>query len=115
LPQLITDEGILTREELFAEISAAAPEPGDIVYIERRGEDYAWKRTGLGTDMPMPGFRNGSRPDVWIYYAGQWPFGSESPDRCRVFFSDLLDEMESMAGGIDRCRWPFDEPWPHRH
>jgi hypothetical protein len=88
LPQLITDEGILTREELFAEISAAAPEPGDIVYIERRGEDHAWKRTGLGTDMPMLGFRNGSRPDVWIYYAGQWPFGSESPERCRVFFSD---------------------------
>ena len=46
-----------------------------------------------------------SRPDVWIYYSGQWPFGSDSLERCRLFFADLLDEMEAMAGDMDRCRW----------
>jgi hypothetical protein len=49
------------------------------------------------------------------HYSGQWPFGSDSLERCRLFFADLLDEMEAMAGDMDRCRWPFDEPWPHRH
>ena len=95
----------LTREQLFAELSDAAIAPGDLVFIERRGEDYAWERIGIGTEMPMLGANTESRPDVWIYYSGQWPFGSDSLERCRLFFADLLDEMEAMAGDMDRCRW----------
>ena len=113
---MITLRGdFLTREQLFAELSDAAIAPGDLVFIERRGEDYAWERIGIGTEMPMLGANTERRPDVWIYYSGQWPFGSDSLERCRLFFADLLDEMEAMAGDMDHCRWPFDEPWPQRH
>jgi hypothetical protein len=41
-----------------------------------------------------------------------WPVEA---DRLRPFFDDLLAELESMAAGADRCRWPVDEPWPHFH
>ena len=95
----------LTREQLFAELSDAAIAPGDLVFIERRGEDHAWERIGIGTEMPMLGANTERRPDVWIYYSGQWPFGSDSLERCRLFFADLLDEMEAMADDMDRCRW----------
>jgi hypothetical protein len=54
-------------------------------------------------------------PDVWIYYSGQWPTEERGSGRRRVFLDDLLEEMESMAGGKDRCRWPLGKPWPQRH
>ena len=70
-------------------------------------------RIGIG-QMPMLG-ANTEPTRRMDHYSGQWPFGSDSLERCRLFFADLLDEMEAMAGDMDRCRWPFDEPWPHRH
>jgi hypothetical protein len=105
----------LTREELFSEILAARPGGNDLVYIERRGEDYGWNRVNLGTDMPAARPNSSTLPDAWIYYSGWWPFENEGIDRWHAFFDDLLAEMESMADGTDRCRWPFDEPWPHGH
>jgi hypothetical protein len=100
----------MDRELLFREIVASRPGTEDVVYIERRGDEYAWALTGPDEAWPVrveEGF-----PDVWIYWSG-WPAGD--PARHRVVFEDLLGEMESMAGGSDRCRWPLDEPWPHRH
>lgn len=103
----------LTREEFSSALLAAHPGPDDLVYIERRGEDYAWSHTESGADMLTA--RSGDRafPDVWMYYTGKWP--CEDTERWSAFFEDLLAEMESMAGGVDRCRWSLDDPWPHLH
>src|SRR4051812_17954723 len=38
--------GPLNRTELVAEIVADWPEPGEVLYIERRGENYLVKRIG---------------------------------------------------------------------
>lgn len=105
----------MTREELISNIEAARPSGDDVVYVERRGEEYAWKRTPLGAAASADGLGGEARPDVWIYYTGQWPSGDGDSRQWRLFLDDLLDEMESMAGGFDRCRWPLDEPWPHGH
>jgi hypothetical protein len=49
------------------------------------------------------------------------PGPADVPDRQQAVFKDLLEEMESTAGGSDRCRWPLDEPYgestlrDHRH
>lgn len=103
----------MNRDELYKAILAARPGGDDVVYIERRGEDYAWRRMLQDTTVYAPAHEN--LPDVWIFYAGQWPANDGAPDLWRQFFDDLIEETESMAGGMDRCRWPFDQPWPDRH
>ena len=55
----------------------------------------------------------GPSADVWMSFSAAWPL--DDPDRLRAFFDDVIAELESMAGGADRCRWPIDEPWPHFH
>lgn len=106
-------EAALTREELFSDLLASPPGGDEMVYIERRGENYALRRGGFEAGLPTAAEEAG--PDVWIYYSGRWPSPDEPDERWRAFVDDLLDEMESMAGGMDRCRWPLDEPWPHGH
>jgi hypothetical protein len=99
----------MDHDELFASLAEAAPSPEEIVYVERRGISYAWHRVSPGAEPPVwsPG------PDVWMYFSGPWP--QHSPARLREFCADMLAEMESMAGGADRCRWPVDQPWPMMH
>lgn len=81
-------------------------EPGELVYLERRGGEYTWERAA-GFDTPA------ELPEAWMYYAGAWPErGSEKVD---AFFTDLQAELESMTGGADRCRWSPDDPYPHGH
>jgi hypothetical protein len=99
------------RDALFDRITAASPAPGDILYVERRGEEYAFVVSN--PDQAWQAVGPEGFPDVWIYWSGEWPAGDTA--RQRAVFDDLLAEMESMAGGSDRCRWPLDEPWPHRH
>jgi hypothetical protein len=101
----------VNRADLLASIVAAGPGSDDVVYLERRGDAYAWHTvpvTEQRWDLP-----DEDRPDVWMYFQGAWPLND--PARLRPFLDDLLDELESMAGGADRCRWPLDEPWPHAH
>lgn len=100
----------MNREGLFSEIVAARPAEGDVVYVERRGEEYALRVTSpeAGLDAGAESF-----PDVWVYWTGVWPL--DDPDRQRAVFEDLLAEMESMGGGSDRCRWSVDDPWPRLH
>jgi hypothetical protein len=106
---------MLTQEELFAAIIAARPGVDEFVYLERRGEEYGWSCTDFTpSEFPVQS-GDGPLPNVWIYYSGRWPNQDESPDCWRAFFADLLAEMESMAGGDNRCRWPFDDPWPNGH
>ncbi len=103
--------GPLNRTELIAEIVADWPEPGEVVYIERRGEDYALKRTGDDGVLPIPS-PDESLPDAWIYYGGWQEYHRND---LSAFFDDLFAEMDAAAGGHDRCRWSPDDPWPHAH
>jgi len=101
----------LTRTELVEAVVAAPPDPGDVVYVERRGEQYSWRFFDPVQGLGAPAEPD-AHPDVWIYSTGPRPTGD--PDQVASFVDDLLAEMESMMGG-DRCRWPLDEPWPDRH
>ncbi len=102
----------MDRGELLAAIADARPGPADVVYVERRGEEYGCRVTGPEEDLLLGGGA-GEFPDVWIYWSGKWP--AEDPDRQRELFDDLLAEMETMISGGDRCRWSPDEPWPNLH
>jgi hypothetical protein len=98
----------MTREELFAELSEAPPDPDDVVYIERRGTEFSWALTGpdLSHHMHSSG---PTLPDTWIYYSGPWPV--EDSDAWLAFFDDLLDEMDAMAQSAPRRGWPLRDPW----
>jgi len=95
--------------ELLASLAESAPCLEDIVYVERRGVTYSWHRVIPGAEPP----ESSAGPDVWMYFSGAWP--QDDPVRLQAFCDDLLAEMESMAGGEDRCRWPLDQPWPMTH
>jgi hypothetical protein len=100
----------MNRQELLTFFMAARPGHDDTVYVERRGDTYGWRFVHAGEVLPSVA---GDAPDVWIYFSGAWPV--DDRDNLRAFCDDLLAEMESMAGGADRCRWPLDSPWPHMH
>jgi hypothetical protein len=106
----------MDRAQLLTEFTGARAEPGEAVFVERRGEDYRWSLLPpdevpvLGADAAGDGTPG---PDAWIIYSGGWP--ADRPDAMAPFLDDLLAEMESMCGGADRCRWPLDQPYPPRH
>jgi hypothetical protein len=102
----------MDRGELLAAIADARPGPVDIVYVERRGEEYSC-RVSSPEEPLLLGGGTGEFPDVWLYWSGEWP--ADDPDRQRELFDDLLAEMETMVSGGDRCRWSPDEPWPRQH
>lgn len=101
----------MDRPELLAAIAEARPGPADVVYVERRGEQYSCRVTGPGEELVLGGGGDGF-PEVWIYWSGDWP---DEPDRQQELFDDLLAEMETMVTGGDRCRWSPEEPWPRAH
>jgi hypothetical protein len=103
--------GSLNRSELITTIVADWPEPGEIVYIERRGDSYGLRRLGADGVFPVPA-PGESLPDAWIYYGG-WQ--AQHRTDVSAFFDDLFAEMDAAAGGHDRCRWSADDPWPHAH
>ena len=98
-------------DELFASIEANRPGRDDVVYLERRGDEYDWRIVPLGGAI-SPLAEAGPEPDAWMTFSASWP---SDPQRLRTFFDDLLGELESMVARADRCRWPVDEPWPHSH
>ena len=98
----------MNRDELLTSIAAARPGRDDLVYLQRRGDDYDWRLVAVDTSPSMS-----PSPDVWMSFSADWPV--DDPERLRAFFDDVMAELESMAGGPDRCRWPIDEPWPHSH
>lgn len=111
----------MDRDQLFASLAQAPPSAEDVIYVERRGREYAWHQVENGVSTA----RSSEGADVWMYFTGVWP--REDPVRARAFCDDMIDEMESMAGGADRCRWPLDDalrsggvmsiddPWPQLH
>ena len=104
----------MDRTRLTAELAAAGIGDGEVVYIERSGDDYRWSSLEPGAvAVPAAARPGGPEPDAWIFYSGQWP--SARPDELPAFVDDLLAEMESMTGGADRCRWPLDQPYQHWH
>ena len=102
----------MDREQLLTVIADARPGPADVVYVERRGEEYGCRVTSPGEDLLLGGGAAGF-PDAWLYWSGDWP--AEDVDRQRELFDDLLAEMETMVSGGDRCRWSPDDPWPRSH
>jgi hypothetical protein len=102
----------MNRDELFAAIVAAGPGRDDTVYIERRGDAYDWRMVAVDGAI-LESTEPAAGPDVWMSFSADWPL--DDPARLQTFFEDLVAELESMAGGADRCRWPLDEPWPHSH
>jgi len=100
---------MVDREQLLNDLLIADPQPGELIYVARRGGDYCWERADEGASW---GRDDGA--DAWIFYSWQRTLGG--PGAAREMFTDLLDEMESMTGCTgDRCRWPLDEPWPRTH
>lgn len=99
----------MDRAQLVASLTQAAPSAEDVVYVERQGTAYAWHRVNLGAQPP----ESSAGADVWMYFSGAWP--QADPARTQAFCEDMLAEMESMAGGEDRCRWPLDQPWSQLH
>jgi hypothetical protein len=51
----------MDRQELLAAIAAARPGQADIVYVERRGEDYHCRVSDPGEDLLIGGLGDGSR------------------------------------------------------
>jgi hypothetical protein len=102
---------IVKVDELYASIEANRPGRDDVVYLQRRGDEYDWRIVPLGSAI-TPITEAGAEPDAWMSFSASWP---SDPQRLRAFFDDLLDELESMVSGADRCRWPVDEPLPHVH
>jgi hypothetical protein len=102
----------MDRQQLFTSIVAARPGRDDIVYLERRGDEYDWRLVPV-EDAPITAATQASGPDVWMSFSAAWPV--DDPERMRAFFDDMIAELESMADKADRCRWPIDEPWPHSH
>jgi hypothetical protein len=96
----------VTLDELSDALRAVAPDEGESLYIERRGEVYAWSQ-GMGLES------SSTLPDAWISYTGKWP--ADDDEKWRALFADLIAELESMTGDADRCRWPLDDPWSHHH
>ena len=101
----------MNLQELFTSIAAARPGRDDFVYLERRGSEYDWQM--MASDSPDAAPPARQDPDVWMSFSAAWPV--DDPDALRAFLDDVIAELESMAGGADRCRWPVDEPWPHFH
>ncbi len=101
----------MDRDELLAAIAAARPGAGDVIYVERRGQEYDCRVSDPGENLMLGGAGNGF-PDVWLYWSGDWP---DDPARQQDVFDDLLAEMETMVTGGERCRWSPDDPWPRAH
>lgn len=102
--------GPMTRDELFDALVAARPADGDLVYVERRGAEYGLAVSAPEDGLPAP---SGGFPEAWVYWTARWP--ADDVERQQATFEDLLAEMDSMAGGSDRCRWDPADPWPHGH
>ncbi|MBO0820345.1 MAG: hypothetical protein J2P26_05790 [Nocardiopsaceae bacterium] len=101
----------MDRTGLLTDLAGARIAPGEIVYLERRRAEYRWHRLPPDTvPGPPPGE---SLPDAWMFYSGRWPDNGSAD--VPAFVEDLVAEMESMADGSDRCRWPLDQPYPHMH
>jgi hypothetical protein len=103
----------MNREELFTSIVAARPGRDDIVYLQRRGDEYDWRLVALGDAAVAAAPSGVADPDVWMSFSARWPV--DDTEQFRAFFDDMLAELESMADKADRCRWPVDDPWPHSH
>ncbi len=101
----------MNRTQLLRDLLERPPITGETVYLERTGSDYTWRFLDIAKTLAAPG--NSERaPDAWLYYSGTWP---DDPARLSDHLDDMLAEMDSMCGGRDRCRWPLDQPYPHRH
>ena len=113
----------MKAERLFQELSHHWSDPGGragtgdggmpeegTLYVERSGDEFSWRVIPFGAPLEPPSGAGEKHPDAWIFRIGEVPAGG--PETSRKFFDELIAEMETMAAGPDRCRWPLDQPWP---
>lgn len=102
----------MTEDEVFDSIVAAKPGPDEVLFVGRNGKEYSWRSVPAGE--PMSAEVDGVFLEAWMFLTAPWPTGV-GVDEQRVFYDDLVAEMETMADGADRCRWEFDDPYGYRH
>ena len=75
---------------LLASIVAARPGRGDIVYLERHGDEYDWR---LVTETAPS---TTTTPDVWMSFSAAWPLDDQA--RLQAFF-DRMPAATRRGGG----------------
>ena len=59
-------------DELYASIEANRPGRDDVVYLERRGDEYDWWIVAPD-GAPQPVRSDHLDPDVWMSFSATWP------------------------------------------
>ena len=77
----------MNRDELLTSIAAARPGRDDLVYLQRRGDDYDWQLVAVDTSPSTS-----PSPDVWMSFSADWPV--DDPERLRAFFDDVMAELD---------------------
>jgi hypothetical protein len=79
----------LSRDDLFIDLVTARFDGGELVYVERRADQYHWVRLLPGA---VPPWLVAPFPDAWICWDGAFPAGDL--DYARQVFNALLADME---------------------
>ena len=129
----------MTKAELIEAIQQAGLEDGQMIYLQRCGDDYGLEVGGRGGEAPVVSYGTGDAgpllPDAWTYQAARWAAGCGADldpkrypglhesydagcDRCRLNLSvlagNVLEGMEYLASG--HCRTSYaPKPLPRDH
>jgi hypothetical protein len=85
----------MDRQELFTSIVAARPGRDEIVYLERRGDEYHWRLVPVGDAAACGRPRLTPPPTSGCRFSARWPV--DDPERLRAFFDDVMAELESYG------------------
>ena len=120
----------MTKAELIEAIQQAGLEDGQMIYLQRCGDDYRLEVGGPGGEAPVASYDAGDAgpllPDAWTYQAARWTAGCGADldprrypglhesydagcDRCclnlSVLVGNVLEGMEYLASG--HCRTSY--------
>lgn len=120
----------VTKVELIEAIQQAGLGDGQMIYLQRSGDDYQLELGGPGGEAPIVSYGAGEAgpllPDAWTYGAARWDAGCGADldpkrypglheaydadcERCRlnlsVLVENVLDGMEYLASG--HCRTSY--------
>ena len=120
----------MTRLELVEAIQQAGLADGQMIYLQRTGDDYQLELGGPDGELPVASYAAGETgpllPDAWTYQAARWSAGCGADldprrypglhgaydpacDGCRlnleVLVGNVLDGMDYLASG--HCRTSY--------
>lgn len=120
----------MTKDELIDTIQDAGLSDGQMIYLERAGDDFNVLFGGSDGEPPEASYAAGDSgpvlPDAWTYQAARWAAGcgadldqkrypglhethEQSCERCRenlkVLVENVLDSMDYLASG--HCRTSY--------